>query len=130
MKQSEGKIIIPSGVDVWPHELGTARALAAAGFAVEFVRRREGQHEKTPDLLIDGELWEMKSPKGSSMKAVERNLRKALDQSQRIIFDSQRMKGIPDKAVERELAACAAGRVAKIKRLVFVNRRRNVIDIK
>lgn len=40
------------------------------------------------------------------------------------------MKGIPDHAIERELQACAAGRIKNLKRLLFVNRKAQVIDIK
>ena len=47
-----------------------------------------------------------------------------------VILDSRRMKGIPDHAIERELQACAAGRIKNLKRLLFVNRKAQVIDIK
>lgn len=57
-------------------------------------------------------------------------LSKALDQSNCVILDSRRMKGIPDHAIERELQACAAGRIKNLKRLLFVNRKAQVIDIK
>ena len=40
MVESTGKIIIEPGLNVWPHELKTAEALAAAGYTVEFIRRR------------------------------------------------------------------------------------------
>ena len=59
----------------------------------------------------------MKAPKASNMKVVEKNLRKATDQSPYVIFDSRRMKGIPDHAIERELRVCAAGRVKALNRL-------------
>lgn len=45
-------------------------------------------------------------------------------------LDSRRMKGIPDHAIERELQACAAGRIKNLKRLLFVNRKAQVLDIK
>ena len=130
MVKSSGKIIIPSGVNIWPHELTTAKALAAAGYVVEFAERREGQYEKSADLIIAGESWEMKAPNGASMKAIEKNLRKACAQSPNVVFDSGRLKSIPDSAVERELRACASGRITQLRRLLFVNRHHTVIDIK
>ncbi len=130
MENKNGKIIIPAGVNVWPHELDTAKALAANGFVVEFVKRHEGQYEKTPDAIITGERWEFKAPNGSSMKAVEKNLRKGCDQSTNIVFDSARVKSIPDKAIERELRSCADGKIKKLKHLIFVNKHRTVIEIK
>lgn len=130
MLKKRGQIIIQSGANIWPHELKTAEALAAASFTVEFVRRSEKERETSADVEIDGVLWEMKAPRASNMKAVEKNLRKAVNQSDCVIFDSRRMKGIPDHAIERELRVCAAGRVKKLKRLMFVNRKAQVIDIK
>lgn len=130
MSLKRGQIIIQSGANVWPHEMKTAEALAATGYTIEFIRRSEGQRTTSADAIIDGITWEMKAPKASNLKAIEKNLRKALDQSDCIILDSRRMKGIPDHAIERELRACAAGRIKKLKHLLFVNRKAQVIDIK
>lgn len=126
----QGHIIIQPGANIWPHELKTAEALAAAGYTVEFVRRSEEQRVTSADVIIDGVLWEMKAPTSSSLKAVEKNLRKALSQSNCVILDSRRMKTIPDSAIERELRACANGRIKALKHLLFVNRHAQVIDIK
>lgn len=93
--EKTGVIIIEPGVDVWPHEKRTAEALAQRGLDVRFVRKRDGEHIRTPDIVIDGEMWEMKSPQSSDMDKVRKNLRKALGQSRNIIFDSQRIKAVP-----------------------------------
>lgn len=130
MTKSKGKIIIQHGVNVWPHELKTAESLAAAGYTVEFIKKSEKDYEKTPDVIINGELWEMKAPEGSLMKRVEKNIRRGLNQSCNIIFDCRRMRGIPDTAIERELRTCAYGRVKKLKHLIFINRKGVAIDIK
>jgi len=37
-----GKIIIPAGVNVWPHEIETAKVLANHGYVVEFRKKKEG----------------------------------------------------------------------------------------
>lgn len=130
MAKKRRQIIIQSGANVWPHEMKTAVALAADGRTVEFIRRSEQQCVTSADVVMDGLIWEMKAPKASNMKAVEKNLRKATGQSAYVIFDFRRMKGIPDHAIERELRVCAAGRVKALKRLLFVNRQAQVIDIK
>lgn len=128
-KKHDGKIIIGREVNVWPHEIKTAQALADNGYTVEFVRKNEGKRMKSADLIIDGELWEMKSPTSSKLSAVEKNVRKALHQAARVIFDSRRMKGLSDAAVERKLRKIAPT-LRSMRRLVFVNKRGNVIDIK
>lgn len=104
--------------------------MAAAGYTVEFIRRNEQLRATSADVIMDGIVWEMKAPKASNMKAVEKNLRKAMNQSNCVIFDSRRMKEVPDHAIERELRICASGRIKKLKRLLFINRKAQVIDIK
>ena len=129
MVRGEGKIVIAPGINVWPHELKTAESLAEAGYVVEFVRRSEEKRARSADCIIGGELWEMKAPTASNLKAIEKNPRKALNQAQRVIFDCRRMKGIPDAAIEREVRICAAGRVRGLKCVLFVNRKGKVVDI-
>ena len=85
MNKSKGKIIREPGLNVWPHEMRAAEALAAAGYTVEFVKKSENDYEKTPDVLINGELWEIKAPKSSLMKRVEKNIRRALLQSNNVM---------------------------------------------
>lgn len=78
------------------------------------------KYESTPDVLIDGEKWEMKSPRASSLKAVR--------QSNKIVFTAKRMKGMPDKAVEQELATQLL-ELPKIVAIMFITRHSKVIDI-
>ncbi|TAH33838.1 hypothetical protein EYC58_00135 [Candidatus Saccharibacteria bacterium] len=123
-----GKIIIPHGVNVWHHELLTADALAGAGYTVEFLATDAIQHAKSPDVLIDGERWEMKSPKTDKLSAIERNLKKATKQSGNIIIDSHRMGKLRDTSIQKLLIQ-KYRQQKTIKKLFFVNRKRQVIDI-
>jgi len=128
MQKSEGKIIIPSGVNVWPHELRTAQTFAALGHTVEFIRKSTREREHSADVFIDKEKWELKAPTGSSLKVVERNLKKARWQSENIAFDSRRMKKVPDEAIARELSKWLH-EMKGIKRIKFVNRHGTVVEI-
>lgn len=67
-----GKIIIPDGVNVWPHELESAKVLIRYGHMVEFLKTIDQKGKQTADCLIDGITWGMKAPKASSLKTVER----------------------------------------------------------
>ena len=128
-KNKVGKVIKPGDVNVWPHEEATAKALALAGFNVEFIRKSERKDETSADAYIDGEKWEMKAPRSGKLSAVEDNLKKASRQADKVVFDSRRMKRIPDNAIERELAV--KSHVNKsVTRVKFVNRYGKVIDIK
>lgn len=129
MKQKAGKVVIGADTSTWPHELRTAKAIASTGRTVIFIRRSEREHERTADVLIDGEIWEMKSPISGNLQKVRKTLRKALAQSANIIYDSQRIKGVPDSNIERELRKQGEA-IRSIKRILFVNKARQVIDIK
>lgn len=122
------KIIIPNGIDIWPHELKTAQALAKSGFTVKFIQSTKIDHNKSPDVLINGLKWEIKSPKTDKLSAIERNLKRATKQSENIIIDSQRMSKLHDSTIQRKLSEKFATQKT-IKRLLFVNRKRQVIDI-
>jgi hypothetical protein len=128
MAKPVGKIIIPSDVNVWPHELRTAQALAAVGHTVEFIRKSERNRERSADAYIGKIKWELKAPTGSTPKVIERNLKKARWQSENVIFDSRRMKKLPDAAIQRELSKWLH-ELKGLKRIMFVNRHGIVIDI-
>lgn len=124
-----GEIFIAPDIDVWPHELRTAQALASAGYKVEFLKRRLGKHERSADISINGIIWEMKSPKSNKLKRVERTLRDALHQSTNIVFDSQRIKSLSDSQVQHELEKWIS-ELKSITKLLFVTKKRNVIVMK
>jgi len=128
MNNTRGEIRIPAGVAVWPHELKTAQLLATAGYFVEFLQVDNSHDAKSPDIMLNGEKWEIKSPKTDKLSAVERNLKRASKQSPNIIIDSRRMKKIHDSSVQKFLIKKLAQQKS-IKRLILVNRKHQVIDI-
>lgn len=128
-KKKQGHIIVAPDVNVWPHEWDTARALASAGYVVEFIRKSEEKFHTSADIMIDGVAWEIKAPKSKYMRKVQENLRRALHQSRYVIFDCRRMKNIPDTAVKRELIKWA-NELKELKGLKCVDRHGIVIDIK
>jgi hypothetical protein len=128
MRKRKGKIIIPSGVNIWPHEMRTAAALAAAGHTVEFIRKSERERERSADAYIDGEQFEMKAPTSAKLAAVQDNLKKASKQSPNIVFDSRRMKRVPDKVILRELTV-QLHKSKTVLRILFVSRHGIVVDV-
>ena len=126
--RTKGSIIIPADLYVWEHELHTVRALAKAGYVVEFLPAKTAKHTKSPDILMDGTKWEIKSPVAQKLSAIERNLKRAYHQSTNIVFDSQRMGRLPDKSIQKELAK-QFKLTKNIKRMLFVNRKRKIIDV-
>ena len=126
MSRKSGKVIIPASVEPWAHELKTAQALAQSGFEVEFVAVSNTHRAKSADVVIDGELYEMKSPVTDKLSAIERNLKKATKQSSNIIIDSRRMSNLHDSTIQRFLSQKFKQQKA-INKLLFINRKGEVL---
>ena len=127
-KKTVGKVIKIGGLNVWPHEQVMADILAKAGYVVEFIKPNKRKYENTPDVLINGIRWEMKSPKSAKLEAIERNLKRGTKQCDRFIFYSKRMKRVPDKAIKRELIK-QLKMSKKITAIKFIDRHGEVTDI-
>ena len=121
-------VFYPSNVNIWPHEKVTAETLAKMGYYVEFrpISNKKGEH--TADCYINGELWELKAPNGKKIQIIKNNLRRGKKQCDKIVFDSHRIKNLPDKAVERELRA-RLNDFGEINKIMFINKRRKSVDI-
>lgn len=96
---------------------------------MRFIRKSEEEFHVSADVYIDGVVWEMKAPSSTQLRRVQRNLRRAVHQSSYVMFDSRRMKKIPDTAIERELRKWAK-EMKELKGLLFVNRHGTVLSIK
>lgn len=127
-KQKKSQIIIPGGLTPWPHELRVANILALAGHTVEFLPTGT---QKTADILLDGIEYEIKSPLTDKANTLEHMLKRALRQSPNLIIDSSRTNGkkIRDDQIRKFLIS-KARRHKQIKRMLFITRKGQVIDIK
>ena len=59
---------------------------------VELIPKSDKKGVRTPDIIMDGLKWEMKSPKGKGRWLLENTLKKAVRQSPNIIIDLDRIK--------------------------------------
>lgn len=128
MKRCTGNITFGAESNIWPHEMETVKALALAGYDIVFVDRPGKQGERVADILMDGDTWEMKSPRSDSLKAIEGNVKRARNQSPCVVLDSRRMRKVPGAAIERELRRCAKT-IKGIRRLLFVGRHGGITTI-
>ena len=93
-----GRVRLPTrGPRPQPHEIATARRLAAAGDDVTFRDTVYGQGVKNPDVeMMGGEIWEFKSPTGASEKnTISDQFKRAGKQAHRLVIDLRRC-GLPD----------------------------------
>ena len=84
--------IIPNGVSLEKHENDTIVFFTNLGFNVELIPPSNTPKAKTPDFMMDGKAWEMKSPQGKSCVTVEHAFKRAAKQSDNIIIDLRRTK--------------------------------------
>ena len=122
-----GKVVKPANTNPWPHEERVAKILALAGHSVEFIP--EGTIG-TADIFLDGIVYEIKSPKSNNTNTIEHRLKDAVkNQSHNLIVDSSRIKDMPDAVLQHWLIE-RCRKQPQIKRMLFVNKRGQIIDIK
>jgi len=87
-----GSVRIPQvkGFKPGVYELKAAQRLADAGHRVELLVPSRVKGQRTPDFLVDGVRWELKSPKGSGKHNVSDQLKRGKKQSDRLIIDLAR----------------------------------------
>ncbi len=125
-KTKAGKIVIPNGVYPEKHELATANVFTKLGVDVEFLAPSQTKHSRTPDVLIDGVVWEMKSPIGSSRYTIQNQFKRAAQQSRNLILDSRRIK-LQSKYIEKEVAKQLSLR-RSIRKLKLITKTGSIID--
>lgn len=64
---------------------------------------------------------EIKAPTSNKLKVVQKRLREALHQAENVIFDSRRMKHIPDHAVRREVMKWGC-ELRSLKSLIYISK--------
>lgn len=126
-QNKSGNIIIPAGMKPRPqhHELHVASILSEHFKTdVEFILRA---NRPTPDFLIDGVIWELKSPTGTGKNNIQRQLQEAHRQSGNVIIDANRSKMHAAKIkrqVEHQFKI-----VRSVRRLLFVSKTGKVLEL-
>ena len=125
MTKQKGRVVIPADANPWLHEVQAAKILALAGHSVEFIPEA---NLKTPDIYLDGTMYEIKSPITNNPKKIIRNVKRALEKCPNVIIDSSRVKGLRDDAIQRTLKNKVKD-LSGLKKLIFINKRGQIVDI-
>jgi hypothetical protein len=90
----------------------------------------EDDRHKTPDIILDGKIkYEMKAPDGKSIRAIERNVKRAGAKCQNVIIDACRIRRVQDRSIKNYLLSHIKD-WPKIKKLMFIGRDGKAVDIK
>lgn|GEM_PF-497702 len=84
-----GSVTVPEELKPKPyqHEIDAAHRLAEKGFTVTFIEASNKKKVRSPDILLDGVKWEIKSPTGTGERTIDNKMHDAEGQSSRLILD-------------------------------------------
>ena len=97
------------------------------GSDVELIPKSEKKGIRTPDIIMDGLKWEMKSPKGEGKYLMQNTIQKAVKQSKNVIVDLRRVKRSQErclKELEKEFDNSRS-----LRRLKVITKSRKILDI-
>ena len=94
--------ITPNGVILETHEMATVVFLTEIGFDIELIPKSNIEGIHSPDIIMAGHEWEMKSPTGEGKWLIKNTFQTASRQSENIIIDLRRIK-LPQERCLREL---------------------------
>lgn len=97
-KNKIGKLITHN-IKIESHEMETALYFVLHGEDVELLPPSNTPHNKNADFMKNGIIWEGKRPVGKSLSAIEHLFRKAVHQSENVVFDLRRFRGDEKSAV-------------------------------
>lgn len=121
-----GSVTVPSGVNLEPHEIDVADVLARHGHAVIFKKIDNTPGAKNPDAYVDGEVFEFKSPKGSSEKnTISDQFKRGRRQSSRLVLDLRRC-GLDDNLAVSQIERRFFGQV-RISKMIVIDHGGNVL---
>lgn len=124
---SERGSIIPNGVVLKEHEMATVVLLTELGCNVELIPKSNLQGVRTPDVRIEGLLWEIKSPKGEGESLMKNTVQKACRQSCNVIVDLRRVKRYQEKCLSELNREFEYSR--SLKRLKIITKNGSIIDL-
>ena len=90
-KCRHGKFL-KNGVKLEPHEENSAKYLLLYGFTVDVIRPVNTPKVRNPDFVINGAIWEVKSPFSSNKKTIKKRMHEASEQAGRIVVDLRRIR--------------------------------------
>ncbi len=115
-----------NGVHLQPHEFHTVKILLDKGLNIELLPTSQIRGVQTPDIMMNGQPWEIKSPEGGSKNTIKHNIQNAAHQCENVIIDLFRCKLDNDYAMKEIQHHFLLSK--RIKRLKIVTRSEIVID--
>lgn len=88
---NRGTQTVPTGAFPRPHELATGERLARAGISPQWRVEDFTHGVKNPDVTINGQVWDFKSPEGAGKNTISNQFSRAKEQGvRRLVLDLAR----------------------------------------
>lgn len=123
-----GSVTVPEGLRVEPHELATAEKLKMLGYEVVFNRINNVEHAKNPDVTVNNECWEFKSPQGAGRSTISNQFVRGRKQARILVIDLQRC-GIPDEEAIAQIRRRFHGQT-RIRQVLVFDHKNQVTDLR
>ena len=120
--------IIPNGVLLEEHEYETVLFFTDLGYNVELIPKSNKMGEHTPDIRMNGLLWEMKAPKGEGRFLIPNTIQRAVKQSKNIVIDLRRTKRHQSKClreIEHEFRKSTS-----VRRILVIMKSKKLIEFR
>ena len=98
------------------------------GFTIDVIRPMNTPKVHNSDFLMNGGIWETKSPKSSNPKTIKKRVHEASEQSMRIIVDLRRIRKDYDR-VERDIVLRFRNK-STFRRMILITKDGLVFDYK
>ena len=117
-----------NGVHLEKHEYETVKLLLMNGHNVELIPTSQVKGMRTPDISINGVLWEIKAPTGNGKNTIKHTLQNASHQSNNVIVDLRRCKLNQDQAIKELEQRFNLSK--RIRRMKIITNDEKIIDFK
>ncbi|MBR0372890.1 hypothetical protein IJH72_03070 [Candidatus Saccharibacteria bacterium] len=128
MSKKEFSVIVPESVFPKP----SAREMSAAYILLDYfktdIKFVPRSNQKTPDFLINGLHWELKTPIGTGKYNIQHLLHSAIQQSKNIIVDARYSKMRLSRIVN-ELKRHSTLTTKGIKNLIVITKAKKILVI-
>ena len=122
------KVIVQTSEKDRPYDFEMSAAILIADFLKTDVVFLRPTSLKSPDLLINSQIWELKSPVGNSKNTIKNNIHAARKQSLNLIIDLRRCKMNEQKALNN-IRDCYKKRKRKSGKYVVITKSEKIIDV-
>lgn len=116
-----------NGVHMEAHEFDTVKLLLHKDHDIELIPTSQIKGMRTPDILMDGILWEIKSPTGNGKNTIKHTIQNASHQSVNIIVDLRRIKMKQEQAITELIEHFNLSK--RLKRMLIIKKDKEILDL-